>query len=647
MPSNNNTGLTGQEDNTGVKHSFTRAYPLDFNLVQDKSGSYAGFSDNALFIIDAISKDPIKQTLIINNISEHKLDFIAIKSNTPDGYNCNFEIKFRNDTFAGNGTFPKFDVKPDWIISQPVQNAEDGSWSVFFLTTKKLTLAKGKTLEFPFQYNSAAGVSERGTRADLYFNYLQFEPDSPIQGVRTKQLHITNLSTNDVHTKKLIENINNTDAKVDRQEQELKEKVLKIKSNVAKKSGSFNYPNLPDVQRKNILQSKINSETIVKITDVVEVLVDHGIELDNELDKKTELFDNKLQKLGNSYPFSITCKAPTGLVCNQDSSLEIYLYNHSDQTIEFENSGKIKMIFSTGYSEGDLADNQTNCGNATFDSYDGTFEKDNNSSYGECQFTWTANGNTIRSGKYRKFEIKNIKPNDTPGNCFVNISVSGVTGYQNHSFSLNLTKKYPDLGQFVGAHNVGIGTRHPKEKLDVDGNINTQQKILEGGNALIPKGTIVMWAGTSGSVPSGWALCDGDYSPDYGDYTPNLSGRFIVGVGNGFAHKDTGGEKKVKLEIDQMPFHSHDISDLGHSHDVDDDGHSHSISYMDDSYTDKDDDSLPVYARRWGNQRTESANSNISIVRNESNITLGKSGGHEAHENLPPYFALCFIIKIK
>lgn len=43
--------------------------------------------------------------------------------------------------------------------------------------------------------------------------------------------------------------------------------------------------------------------------------------------------------------------------------------------------------------------------------------------------------------------------------------------------------------------------------------------------AAIPVGVIVMWSGTLGTIPSGWALCDGTQG------TPNLEGRFILGSG--------------------------------------------------------------------------------------------------------------------
>jgi hypothetical protein len=54
--------------------------------------------------------------------------------------------------------------------------------------------------------------------------------------------------------------------------------------------------------------------------------------------------------------------------------------------------------------------------------------------------------------------------------------------------------------------------------------------------AVIPSGVIVMWHGTVATIPSGWALCDGNNG------TPDLRNRFIV-----CADADDGGVAKTTL----------------------------------------------------------------------------------------------------
>ena len=53
----------------------------------------------------------------------------------------------------------------------------------------------------------------------------------------------------------------------------------------------------------------------------------------------------------------------------------------------------------------------------------------------------------------------------------------------------------------------------------------------------VPVGTIANWSGTEADIPNGWALCDGQNG------TPDLRDRFIVGAGTGSSYTvgDTGG----------------------------------------------------------------------------------------------------------
>ena len=48
------------------------------------------------------------------------------------------------------------------------------------------------------------------------------------------------------------------------------------------------------------------------------------------------------------------------------------------------------------------------------------------------------------------------------------------------------------------------------------------------GNAFVA-GMIMIWSGSSGTIPSGWVICDGTNS------TPDLRNRFIVGAGSTYS----------------------------------------------------------------------------------------------------------------
>lgn len=51
----------------------------------------------------------------------------------------------------------------------------------------------------------------------------------------------------------------------------------------------------------------------------------------------------------------------------------------------------------------------------------------------------------------------------------------------------------------------------------------------------LPSGGIIMWSGTLANIPSGWVLCDGSNG------SPDLRNRFIVGAGNQYSVGAVGG----------------------------------------------------------------------------------------------------------
>ena len=143
------------------------------------------------------------------------------------------------------------------------------------------------------------------------------------------------------------------------------------------------------------------------------------------------------------------------------------------------------------------------------------------------------------------------------------------------------------------------------------GNLNVGGKVQEAGNNLLPAGVIVMWSGAASAIPSGWALCDG------GSGRPDLRGRFIVGAGGSYAVGSTGGEEKHALTLAEMP------------------AHSHVTSFKTVGYTSS-----------WNGDKE--AMSGEGKDKNNGNITKNttSAGGGAAHENRPPYYALCYIIKL-
>ena len=164
--------------------------------------------------------------------------------------------------------------------------------------------------------------------------------------------------------------------------------------------------------------------------------------------------------------------------------------------------------------------------------------------------------------------------------------------------------------------------------LEVDGAV---------GGYPVPRGTIVMWhrktdsAGdTDSGVPEGWALCDGSGE------TPDLRDRFIVGSGGRYAVGDKGGEDRVTLTLDEMPEHKHSSSMASAG------AHSHSwTGYKDNLHHNGGADESQLKKTKHGalSIKTDEAGSHSHT------LDIHNQGHGQSHENRPPYYALCFIMK--
>jgi len=127
----------------------------------------------------------------------------------------------------------------------------------------------------------------------------------------------------------------------------------------------------------------------------------------------------------------------------------------------------------------------------------------------------------------------------------------------------------------------------------------------------LPLGTILMWSGAIADIPEGWQLCDGTNG------TPDLRDRFIVGAGNNYSVGDTGGEETHTLTIDEIPSHTHTKP-----------------SYNDRLYNETDHNDVSKVA------------SGGSAAASSATLEMDFTGGGQAHENRPPYYALCFIMRV-
>lgn len=157
-----------------------------------------------------------------------------------------------------------------------------------------------------------------------------------------------------------------------------------------------------------------------------------------------------------------------------------------------------------------------------------------------------------------------------------------------------------------------------------------------GGNYLVPSGGIIIWSGSSASIPSGWFLCNGANS------TPDLRDKFIVGAGSTYAVNATGGATTGTPTINSYTLTTSDIP-----------SHSHAAGTLAVTGT------IPTFNNTQISTPHLSACGNVNAgtstvpvtmaAMTGSTATAGTGGGHthtaSSMSILPPYYALCYIMK--
>ena len=165
----------------------------------------------------------------------------------------------------------------------------------------------------------------------------------------------------------------------------------------------------------------------------------------------------------------------------------------------------------------------------------------------------------------------------------------------------------------------------------------TNLEISGSGGGVVPVGGIIIWSGAQNAIPTGWALCDGSSG------RPDLRNRFVIGAGSSYSVGSTGGFSDA-INIS----HTHTTNSTGsHAHGVSDPGHIHSYLRTTNFASGGGDAS---------NRRAPFQETSTNTAGNFTGISISSGGSHSHNvnssgssgtgRNLPPYYALCYIIKL-
>lgn len=173
--------------------------------------------------------------------------------------------------------------------------------------------------------------------------------------------------------------------------------------------------------------------------------------------------------------------------------------------------------------------------------------------------------------------------------------------------------------------------------------IATTAFVLANG---VPSGAIMLWSGSVASIPSGWYLCNGSNG------TPDLRDRFVVGAGSTYAVAATGGSANAIVVS-----HTHTANAStqdGHTHYVFE-GAGYAYSYADTSIPNQslsnglNDGGASSYLMSGPNSTSGQPKANFGLSSNAGShthsITVDTTGSSATNANLPPYYALAYIMK--
>lgn len=159
-----------------------------------------------------------------------------------------------------------------------------------------------------------------------------------------------------------------------------------------------------------------------------------------------------------------------------------------------------------------------------------------------------------------------------------------------------------------------ISALRDKVEYEIDGESgNESSGNISGGSTPsdvplnVPVGSVIMWGKSVEEIPEGWHVCNGEAG------TPDLRGRFIIGSNDKYEVGAIGGEEEHVLTTKEMPAHNHSISS---------------------------------YVNNAGSTSSRVVLTTTTPSGTKATTYTANTGESAAHNNMPPYYALVYIMKI-
>jgi microcystin-dependent protein len=158
--------------------------------------------------------------------------------------------------------------------------------------------------------------------------------------------------------------------------------------------------------------------------------------------------------------------------------------------------------------------------------------------------------------------------------------------------------------------------------------------------AVFPVGGIIMWSGSVASIPSGWALCNGSNG------TPDLRNRFVVGAGSTYAVDATGGSADAIVVSHTHTTSASTVSDHQHALIANADTGTSALTTTNQvNYRQQGGSSNLEYFLR-GSSTAATLGLSSAAGSHTHSITVNSQGSSGTNANLPPYYALAYIMKL-